>query len=243
MLTNEQKLASQVDSLSKYEVYDHRTREFVKDYLGCAKEPSRNAAHELLLVKSQSLPPVQHIIAASVIVLRYRLLDILADVVGMPHHPSLHQIAKQERPKETTERLTSVTDTFPYTMTTCLRIPLTRFSPNYKTGMELSQISAIYTTQVQAFLVIFSCPTPQATNREHFMLAYSQSAVHISIRQGGCLTRSCLTSNFLSSQYGGLKLYTTFFSLQANVSDISLNAGFPRLPKGSGGIAGGILRV
>jgi hypothetical protein len=84
-----------MDALSTLEIHDDPTQKFLVPYLG-AKEDSRSndEARSSLVRIHPIVPNLKGIHAAAHILFRYRLLDIMADVLDIPPHPTLESIPK-----------------------------------------------------------------------------------------------------------------------------------------------------
>jgi hypothetical protein len=107
-------LASQVDALAHFEVNDTNTRMFLQQFLGSdSPEMSfEDARASLARVNSSIQPAHKYLTAAAHVIFRYRLLDIVADVLECPRHPDLVDMPRIARPGVTTTRLDSVCELF-----------------------------------------------------------------------------------------------------------------------------------
>jgi hypothetical protein len=66
------------------------------------------ARTSLVCVPDEPQPANQYLVIVGNIIFRYRLLDIVADVLDSPRHQALTDIPKSTRPKNTTGRLDAV---------------------------------------------------------------------------------------------------------------------------------------
>jgi hypothetical protein len=83
------------------------TREFISQFLG-SDEQGIEEAHLLLRKFNDVKPHNQHLLVVALIIFRYRLLDIFADVLDVPRHPKFSVVPRMSKPKNSVLRLDRV---------------------------------------------------------------------------------------------------------------------------------------
>jgi hypothetical protein len=76
------------------------TREFIQQFLG-SDEQGIEEAHLSLRKFNDVKPQHQHLLVVALIIFRYRLLDIFADVLDVPRHPKFSVVPQMSKPKHT----------------------------------------------------------------------------------------------------------------------------------------------
>jgi hypothetical protein len=83
------------------------TREFISQFLG-SDEQGIEEAHLSLRKFNDGKPHNQHLLVVALIIFRYRLLDIFADVLDVPRHPKFSAVPRMSKPKHSVLRLDRV---------------------------------------------------------------------------------------------------------------------------------------
>ena len=112
VLSLHQKLASQVDTLAEYKVNDVGTGHYLQRFLGSDEHAmTLDEARESLLCRNEEPPASNmHLTAAAGVIFRYRLLDIVADIVGCPEPDGHTRVERGPRPGCSNVRLSRVSN-------------------------------------------------------------------------------------------------------------------------------------
>jgi len=110
ILTLEQTLASCVDDTVNVQIDDPNTRTFIREFLGPDDSTSsiEEARSSLLTGSRSQRPSNKNLVTAAHIIFRYRLLDIVADVLETPRHADVSLVPKNPAPDFKIDRLTKV---------------------------------------------------------------------------------------------------------------------------------------
>lgn len=120
---------------------DSSVTTFISKFLGISEDPDNanistaEARHELINLTRSGQAGHQNLVHAAHIIFRYQLLDIVADVLGAPRHPSFVHVPRTFAPnfKDVT-RLTKVLSTT--YVHRCSAKTHSRSSLLWKTGLD-----------------------------------------------------------------------------------------------------------
>src|SRR5436190_23880181 len=104
-----QDIASQVDHMANFSVSEPVKKAFLAEFMGDASHewPDETGQTIALLISHENAPR-QYLLEMAGIVNRYRLLDIYADVLGIPCKEYFKPVVRTTRPTECGEWLETV---------------------------------------------------------------------------------------------------------------------------------------
>jgi hypothetical protein len=123
-----QVMAEQVDSLASIMTEDEDTHDFLQRYL-CVGKDRRSFAdvRSIVLHIGKSAPNPRHLHPAANVLFRYKLLDIMASVLGLPAHKDLETVPPMPPPLQRVDRLVKVEYSYIFSVY-CLSIIFTGLS-------------------------------------------------------------------------------------------------------------------
>jgi hypothetical protein len=86
------------------------TRNFVHKFLCADKDEmsAEEAQSSLTTIKDSGIVHHNYLLVAAHLMFRYRLLDVVADALDVPPHPSLEQVPRSPRPQHNVDRMQKV---------------------------------------------------------------------------------------------------------------------------------------